>query len=47
MELGVPVCVLEDQHGFLLHHEILWHGGDTDIALPMIEAAQARYPELV
>ncbi len=46
VELGVPVCVLEDQHGFLLHHEILWRGGDTDIAVPMIEAAQARYPEL-
>ena len=47
VELGVPVCVLEDQHGFLLHHEILWRGGDTDIAVPMIEAAQARFPELV
>ncbi len=46
MELGVPVCVLEDQHGFLLHHEILWKGGDTDIAVPMIEAAQTRYPDL-
>ncbi len=46
VELGVPVYVLEDQHGFLLHHEILWRGGDTDIAMPMIEAAQARYPEL-
>ena len=46
VELGVPVCVLEDQHGFLLHHEILWEGGDVDIAVPMIEAAQARYPDL-
>ena len=46
VELGVPVCVLEDQHGFLLYHEILWEGGDTDIAVPMIEAAQARYPDL-
>ena len=46
VELGVPVCVLEDQHGFLLHHEILWQGGDTDIAVPMIEAAQARFADL-
>ena len=46
VELGVPACVLEDQYGFLLHYEILWEGGDTDIALPMIEAAQARYPNL-
>ena len=25
-ELGVPVCVLEDQHGFILHHEVMWGG---------------------
>ena len=42
----MPVCVIEDQHGFLLHHEILWQGGDTDIAVPMIEAAQARFADL-
>ena len=46
VELGVPVCVLEDQHGFVLHHEVMWEGGDTDHAVPMVEAAQARFPGL-
>ena len=46
VELGVPVCVLEDQHGFVLRHEIMWEGGDTDHAVPMVEAAQARFPGL-
>ena len=45
-ELGVPVCILEDQHGFVLHHKIMWEGGDTDHAAPMVEAAQARFPDL-
>ncbi len=46
MELGVPVAVLEDQHGFLLHHRILWEGSDVDHAVPMIREAQARFPDL-
>ncbi len=46
VELGVPVAVLEDQHGFLLHSRILWEGGDVDHAVPMIREAQARFPDL-
>ena len=46
VELGVPLCVLEDNHGFILHHEIMWRGSDVDDAVPMIEAAQARFPDL-
>ena len=46
MELGVPVCVLEDNHGFILHHEVMWQGSDVDYAQPMIRETQARFPEL-
>ncbi len=46
VELGVPVCILEDSHGFVLHHEVMWEGGDTDHAVPMVAAAQERFPEL-
>ena len=46
VELGVPVCVLEDQHGFILHHGIMWEGGDTDHAVPIVERSQARFPDL-
>ena len=37
VELGVPVCVVEDQFQFFLHHKILWEGSDTDIAVSIIE----------
>ncbi len=46
VELGVPVCVLEDNHGFILHHEVMWQGSDVDYAQPMIRETQARFPEL-
>lgn len=46
VELGVPVCILEDLHGFVLHHEIMWEGSDVDFAVPMVETAQARFPDL-
>ena len=29
VELGVPVCILEDQHGFILHHEVMWQGNSV------------------
>ncbi len=46
VELGVPVCILEDQHGFILHHEVMWKGTDVDGAVPMVEAAQESFPDL-
>ena len=46
VELGVPVAIIEDQYQFILHHQILWQGEDVDVALPMVEAVQALYPEL-
>ena len=46
VELGVPVCVVEDRHQFVLGHEVLWEGGDTDVAVPKIEQCQERRPEL-
>ena len=46
VELGVPVCVLEDNHGFILHHEVMWQGSDVDYAQPMIRETQARFPDL-
>ena len=45
VELGVPVCVMEDQFQFILHHKILWAGGDVDLAAPMVEETQALSPE--
>jgi len=46
VELGVPVCVLEDDCGFILHHRVMWKGSDVDHAQPMIKDTQARFPAL-
>ncbi len=32
VELGVPVGLVIDQHGLILHHEVMWHGEDVDWA---------------
>jgi len=46
VELGVPVCVIEDQHQFILGHTILWEGGDRDGIVPCIQTLQEHYPTL-
>lgn len=46
VELGVPVAVIEDQHRFILHHEVLWDGSDVKAAVPLVKAAQERFPDL-
>ena len=46
VELGVPVALIEDQHRFILHHEVLWDGSDVKVAVPMVVAAQERFPDL-
>jgi len=45
-EPGVPVCVLEDQYRFILHHEILWEGHDVDYACTIVSETRARFPEV-
>ena len=46
VELGVPVCIVEDQQQFVLGWKIEWSGGDTDVAVPLVRACQQAYPEL-
>ena len=46
VELGVAVCVVEDQYQFILHHKLLWKEDDVEVAVPMIEETQALYPDL-
>ena len=46
VELGVPVCVVEDGNGFVLDHEVMWTGGDTDVAVPLVERCLKAVPEL-
>ena len=46
VELGVPVCVVEDQHRFVLEWAVLWEGEDVHVAVPLIEAARTAWPDL-
>ncbi len=46
VELGLNVCVLEDQHGFILHHHVMIQQTDEAVAVEMVEATQARFSNL-
>jgi hypothetical protein len=46
IELGLKVCVIEDQHGFLLHHHVMQKENDKDIAVSMVTDAQVNFPKL-
>jgi len=45
-ELGVPACIVEDHHRFILHHRIMREGGDAGHAVALIEEAMREFPEL-
>ncbi len=46
VELGVRVCVLEDQYQFILHHQVMWQTTDDKVPVSMVAQARQRYPEL-
>ncbi|RPI72058.1 MAG: ISNCY family transposase [Desulfobacteraceae bacterium] len=45
-ELGLKVCILEDQYGFILHHHVMEKQTDDQIAVEMVSAAKTKFPEL-
>lgn len=46
VELGLKVCILEDQFRFILHHEVMQKKTDDQVAVSMVEQAQKRFPAL-
>jgi hypothetical protein len=46
VELGLRVCVLEDQYQFILHHRVMEKETDDQVAVTMVEAGQERFPNL-
>ena len=46
VELGVKVCILEDQHRFILHHEVMEKKTDDQVTVSMVRQAQRRFPKL-
>jgi len=46
VELGLKVCILEDQHQFILHHHVMTRQTDEKIAVAMIAETKKRFPTL-
>lgn len=46
VELGLKVCVLEDQYQFILHHRVMEKQTDEQVAILMVEEARERFPLL-
>jgi transposase, IS5 family len=46
VELGVKVCILEDQYQFILHHQVMQKQTDDQVAVAMVTQAQQHFPDL-
>ena len=46
-ELGLKVCVVKDQFGFLLHHRVMQKEMDDQIAVTIIKETKERFPHLI
>ena len=46
VELGVKVCILEDQYQFILHHQVMQNQSDDQVTVEMVTQAQQRFPNL-
>ena len=46
VELGLRVCVIEDNKGFILHHHVMQNETDDKVALSMIKETKLRFPGL-
>jgi len=44
VELGLKVCILEDQYQFILHHQVMQRQTDDQITVPMVTQAKRRFP---
>jgi len=47
VEFGLRVNIIEDQHQFILHHQVMEKQTDEQIAVPFINDTQARFENLV
>lgn len=46
VELGLRVCVLEDQHQFILHHRVMEKQTDDQVVIPMVTETKNRFINL-
>jgi len=46
VELGVRVCIVEDNDQFILHHKVMWKLTDDKLTVPMAKKTKEKYPDL-
>ncbi len=46
MELGLNVCIIEDQYGFILHHNVMQSISDSGMIVNFIEETKNIFPDL-
>jgi transposase, IS5 family len=46
VELGLRVCIVEDQHRFILHHQVMEKTTDDQIAVAIVKQTQTRFAAL-
>jgi IS5 family transposase len=46
VELGLRVCVMEDQHRFILHHQVMERQTDEQVAVAMVKATKQHFANL-
>ena len=46
VELGLKVCILEDQFGFILHHQVMQNQTDDQVAVLMVKESQDKFKSL-
>lgn len=46
VEFGLKVCIVEDQHQFILNHRVMVKESDSEVAVPMVAKAKEAFPNL-
>ncbi len=46
VEFGLKVCILEDQFGFILHHQVMQDQTDDQVAVSMVKESKDRFGKL-
>ena len=45
VELGLKLCIVKDQYGFILHHHVMRNETDDKIAVSMVKETQRRFSD--
>lgn len=46
VELGLKVCIIQDQFQFILHHQVMENITDSEIAISIVTETKNRFPNL-